>query len=153
MAWRSLAISVFFSGGLWLTCASPSAKAADIALSLVHGTERIDVPRSELLKVEGFAFMRMVIKGTNEYKDYPWPSVQVCFTPRIQERICDMTRRSINDTIAIVVDCQTIIEPVIREPLCSDPCFDIRLFEIEEVEALIDKLENGSAGACDRPTS
>jgi preprotein translocase subunit SecD len=52
----------------------------------------------------------------------------------------------------IVVDCRAISKPVVREPLCTGPCFQLSANDIFEANALAQRLKTGSNRPC-APTS
>jgi preprotein translocase subunit SecD len=121
--------------------------ADDIALSLVHGQNRIDIPVSAIQRIESYATLRFVVAETKEVQEFPAPRVELCYAPDIQRRICRLTRRIIEQPMDLVVDCQTLSRPVVREPLCG-PCLQIRANDILEANALAQRLKTGSNRRC-----
>ncbi|HEY7999229.1 MAG TPA: hypothetical protein VIE87_10450 [Pseudolabrys sp.] len=133
-------------------CAVGPVAADDIALSLVHRQGRIDILVSAVRSVNAYATQTFVITGTTQTKEYPLPHVDLCFTKEIQEQICRLTRRIVEQPMEIVVDCRAISKPVVREPLCTGPCFQLSANDIFEANALAQRLKTGSNRPC-APTS
>ena len=127
------------------------AAADEIALSLVHGHSRIDIPASAITSIEAYATITFVIKETQERRDYPHPRVELCYTPEIQTQICQLTRRIVELPMILVVDCEPVSMPVVREALCG-PCLQISANDLVEAKALAQRLRKGSNRRC-APTS
>ena len=135
----------------WLLAAmlaSAPAAADDIALSLVHRQSRIDIPVSALRSIEAYATQTFVITGTKQTREFPLPHVELCFTREIKEQICRLTRQIVEQPMEIVIDCRTISKPVVREPQCSGPCLQISANDIDEANALAQRLKTGSNRRC-----
>jgi preprotein translocase subunit SecD len=124
------------------------ANAEDIALSLVHPKGRIDIPVSAVGRVHASAKFAVRNTETGEVHEYPDPYVEVCYAKDIQESICQLTQKIIGEPMAIVVDCDTISRPIVREPLCARPCFQISAKDIAEATALAKRIRNGTNRAC-----
>jgi hypothetical protein len=77
-------------------CVDPAA-ADDIALSLVHGQDRIDIPVSAITRIEAHATQTFTFADTRESRTYPFPGVDLCYTAEIQEQICRLTGESSNN--------------------------------------------------------
>jgi preprotein translocase subunit SecD len=125
--------------------------ADDIALSLVHGRSGIDVPVSAIRRIEAYATMIFVITETKEERELPSPHVELCYAADIKKRICRLTWRIVEQPMDIVVDCETISKPVVREPLCG-PCLQISASSVVDANALAQRLKTGSNRRC-APTS
>ena len=130
-----------------LVCVVPAA-ADDIALSLVHGQDRIDIPAHAIVSIEAQAMFTYVLIETQEVRSIPSPHVEICFTAAIKERICQLTSRIVEQPLNIVVDCAVISSPIVREPLCKMPCFQISANDIFEANALAQRLRQGSNRRC-----
>jgi len=130
-----------------LVCVVPAA-ADDIALSLVHGQDRIDIPTHAITRIEAHATQTFTFTDTQETRTYDMPNVELCFTAEIREQVCQLTRRIIEQPLSIVVDCAVISSPVVREPLCKMPCFLISANDIQEADALAQRLKKGSNRRC-----
>ena len=128
-------------------CAIP-AVADNIALSLVHGEDRIDIPASAIKRIEAHATQTFTFTDTHETKTYDMQNVELCFTAEIRKQICQLTRRIIEQPLNIVVDCAVISSPVVREPLCKMPCFLISANDIQTANALAQRLKQGSNRRC-----
>ena len=128
-------------------CGSVTAVAEGIALSLLHGQSRIDIPASAILRIEAQATISFINNETNERRDFPSPHVELCYTAEIQKRICQLTRQIIEQPMSFVVDCEIISRPVVREPLCGR-CLRISANDIFEANALAQRLKKGSNRRC-----
>ena len=125
-----------------------SAAADDIALSLVHGEDRIDIPASAIIRVEAHATQTLTFTDTHRTQTYDRPHVELCYSAEIREQICRLTRRIVAQPLSIVVGCEIISQPVVREPLCTMPCFQISSNDIQEANALAQRLKKGSNRRC-----
>jgi preprotein translocase subunit SecD len=124
------------------------AKAEDIALSLVNPKGRIDVPVSALQQVEARATFAYRIQGTDDVHEVPSPGVDVCFTKDIRDRICELTRTIVGEPLAIVVDCGIVVEPIVNQALCNNPCFQISANDFAEANALAQRIRRGTNRTC-----
>jgi preprotein translocase subunit SecD len=124
------------------------ANAEDIALSLVHTKGRVDVPVGAAGRVDASATMAFRDTETGEVHEYPSPRVEVCFTKAIRERVCQLTQQIVGEPMAIVIDCETVSSPIVREPLCTRPCFQISAGDIAQATALAKRIRNGTKRAC-----
>jgi preprotein translocase subunit SecD len=127
---------------------SAFANAEDIALSLVHPKGRVDVPVSALGEVKAAATFAFRNTETGQVHEYPDPHVYLCFSEDIQKRICELTRQIVGQPMEIVIDCATISKPIVREPLCTRPCFQVSANDIAEATALAQRIRRGSNRAC-----
>lgn len=130
-----------------LVCAAVPAVADGIALSLLHGQSRIDIPASAILRIEAQATQTFFITETQQERVFQLPHVELCYTAEIQKRICQLTRQIIEQPMSIVVDCETVSRPVVREPLCGR-CLQISANDIFEANALAQRLKKGSNRRC-----
>jgi hypothetical protein len=124
------------------------ANAEDIALSLVHPKGRIDIPVSAVGRVHAYAKIVFRNTETGEIHEYPDPHVEVCYANDVQERICQLTQQIIGEPMAVVIDCETVSRPIVREPLCAHPCFKISANDIAEATALAKRIRSGTNRAC-----
>jgi preprotein translocase subunit SecD len=131
-----------------LGCAMP-AGAEDIALSLVHKADRVDIPLSAIRRIEAHA---PAANETRQPREFSLPHVEVCFTAAIRKGICRLTQHSVDEPMEIVAGCRLVSKPVVREPLCTQPCFHISVNDIAEAEELAQALRTGTA-LCTSPTS
>ena len=121
--------------------------ADDIALSLVHGQNRIDIPVGAIQRIEARATQTFVVTETKEKRVFPLPHVNICYAADIQKRICQLTRGIIEQPMELVVDCATISKPVVYEPLCG-PCLQLSANDFTEANALAQRLKTGSNRRC-----
>jgi preprotein translocase subunit SecD len=128
-------------------CRAVPAMADDIALSLVHGQNRIDIPVSAIRRIEAHATQTFVVTETKQKREFPLPHVKFCYAADIQKRICQLTRQIVEQPMDLVVDCETISKPVVREPLCG-PCLQISANDFMEANALAQRLKTGSNRRC-----
>jgi preprotein translocase subunit SecD len=117
-------------------------------MSLVHPKGRVDVPVSSLGEVKAAATYRFRNSETGQVHEYPNPHVSVCFAEDIQKRICELTRQLVGQPMEIVIDCATISKPIVREPLCAHPCFQVSANDIAEATALAQRIRRGSNRTC-----
>lgn len=129
------------------------AHAQDIALSLVNPKGRIDVPVSMLLRVDASPTTAIRNSATGEVKIFPDPYVNVCIGGEFKERICELSRQTINEPLAIVVGCETVAKPIIREPLCNPSCFRISADNYADAMALAARIRTGHGKACLSPSA
>ena len=124
------------------------ADADDIALSLVHPKGRVDIAVSALRRVDASPTFAFRNTETGEVHQYPNPHVEVCFTKDVSERICELTRQIIGEPLAIVVNCKTILKPIVREQLCTRPCLQISADDLAGANALAQQIRNGTNRLC-----
>jgi hypothetical protein len=122
------------------------AKADEIAVSLVHPKGRVDIPIGALDHVQAYATSKFRHPETGA--PFHDPQVEVCVTEEFKERICNLTKNIVGEAMAIVVDCETVTEPIVREPLCTRRCFAISIFDLEEANVLAQRIRGGSNRAC-----
>ena len=146
MAWSSLA-SLGLVVAVSLLSGPQRATAETIALSLVHQSGRIDVPVSAM-RLRAKRSITFVIQGTHERRTYESPHVEVCLSPEFRQRLCQLTTRIVEQPLKMVVGCKVVSAPVVREPLCSKPCFRISSTDFAEAQALAQLLRSGSNAAC-----
>jgi preprotein translocase subunit SecD len=123
------------------------AKSDDIAVSLVQGQNRIDIPVSAIRSVEAYATQTFFNTDTKQKHEYPLPHVDLCYSADIQNRICRLTRRIVERPMDVVVDCETLSKPVVRERLCG-PCLQISANTFMDANALAQRLKTGSNRRC-----
>jgi preprotein translocase subunit SecD len=143
-SWWLIATILAAVGGLQST----TAIAEDIALSLVNPKGRIDVPTGAVARVEARATIAFRNTETNKVVEYPNPHVELCFSKDVRQRVCELTRQIVDQPLAVVVDCQTVTKPIVREPLCTQPCFNISADDIAEADALAQRIRRGTKRAC-----
>jgi preprotein translocase subunit SecD len=119
-----------------------SAPAGRIALSIVHPRERIDIPVSEIVRIDA-------------HEDSPWtadsggswpmrhPCVEVSFTQAIRDRICRLTQQIVDEPMEIIVGGECVSSPVVREPLCTQASFYISASDFAEALALAHQMRTG----------
>ena len=130
--------------GIAVACAN----AEDIALSLVNPKGRVDIPASALGDVKASATYAFRDAETREVREFPDAHVSVCFSEDVQKRICELTRQLVGQPMEIVIDCATISKPIVREPLCAHPCFQVSANDIAEATALAQRIRHGSSRTC-----
>jgi preprotein translocase subunit SecD len=123
------------------------AMADDIAFSLVNGQNRIDIPVSAIRRIEALATQTFVVTETKQKREFPLPHVNLCYAAGIQKKICQFTRRIVEQPMDIVVDCEAISKPVVREPLCGS-CLQISANTFMDANALAQRLKTGSNRRC-----
>ncbi len=128
-------------------CRAVPAVADDIALSLIHRQDRIDVPVSAVRRIEARAKQTFVNTETKKNHEFPLPHVELCYAANIQKKICQLTQQILEKPMDLVVDCETISKPVVREPLCG-PCLQISANDFTEANALAQRLKTGSKRRC-----
>lgn len=133
---------------------SYQASAEDIALSFVHKTKRINIPRSAIsnVKLDAITIYRNTEIG-ELFSSPPTHNVQVCLSEKYRKKLCNLTRRIVDEEMPIIVDCETIAKPVVREPLCTMECFLITTHDTSDSESLAGKIRKGSTAECKDPIS
>jgi hypothetical protein len=135
--------------GTCALCATISlARADEIALSLVHGGQRIDVPAGAVVSIEALPYSLYRNIETGEITKGGRPYVEICFNAAIGARLCELTQRIVGESLELWVSCQAIVKPVVREPLCSDACLKLSAFNLPEAEQLVSKLNAQPKLAC-----
>jgi preprotein translocase subunit SecD len=108
----------------------------------------VDIPVGALKEVEAHATIAFRNTETGEVDEYPNPHVDVCFSDDVRERICQLTRQIVDESLEIVIDCKTVSKPIVREPLCTQPCFQISASDVAEATALAKRIRSGTNRAC-----
>ncbi len=124
-----------------------SADAAELAMSLVYKNERIEIPAKSIRRIEAISSIVIVFPDARGRKELPRPSVEVCYAKNIQEQICKLTRRIVDEPMELIAGCEVISKPVVREPICG-PCITITAYDMAEAEAIADKIRNNSKTSC-----
>lgn len=127
---------------------SAFANAEEFALSLVNPKGRLDIPASTVGRIEARATIVFRNTETGEVNEYPNPHVEMCFSDEIRQRICQLTQQIVGQPLAIVIECETVAKPIVREPLCSRPCFEISASDFAEATALAKRIRSGSNKTC-----
>lgn len=128
-------------------CATLPAGADDIAFSLVHRQGRIDIPASAVTSIEARTTITLVVTETQERRDYEDPHVELCYTADIQAQICRLTGQVVEQPMNLVIDCESVAEPVVHEPICG-PCLHIFAGDLLEAKMLAQRLKKGSNRLC-----
>jgi len=126
----------------------PTVAADEIALSLVHGEHRIDVPAGAIVSIEALPYSLYRNTETGEITKGGRPYVEICFNGAIGAQTCELTKKIVDEPLELWVSCQAIVNPIVREPLCSDTCFKVLLFDFAEAEQLVSKLNARPKLAC-----
>jgi preprotein translocase subunit SecD len=127
--------------------APSTTRAEEIALSLVSPKGRIDIPASAVEKVEASAKIAFRNSETGKVWEHSDPHIDMCVAKEFKERICDLTTRTVGEAMAIMVDCEALTKPIVREPLCGG-CLRVSADDIEEANALAQRIRHGSNRAC-----
>jgi hypothetical protein len=69
------------------------ARADEIALSLVHREQRIDVPASAVVEIEALPYSLYRSTVTGEITKHGRPYVEICFNAAIGAKLCELTQR------------------------------------------------------------
>ncbi len=138
---RSAVMAVAFS----LACAQSQGNADEGSLSFIHRTERIDVPASAIHRIKAHATRTFMLEtGPVEY---PLADVEVCYARRIQRRMCELTRRIVGELLDVVIGCEVVARPVVRERMCGF-CISISAADGAEAERLAEKLRSEKVKTC-----
>jgi preprotein translocase subunit SecD len=122
--------------------------AEEIAVSFVHAKGRVDVPVSALDRVQAYPTLKFRSSETGAVREFPDPHVEICVTKELKERICDLTKNVVGEATAVVVDCETVTKPIVREALCARSCFSVSANDLKEANALAQRIRRGSNRAC-----
>ena len=133
---------------LGLSASIPLAEADEIALLLVHGEHRIDVPASAIDSIEALHYSLYRNTETGKVFKGARPNVEICFNGGIGASLCELTKKIVDEPLELWVSCQAIVKPIVREPLCSDTCFKVSFFDFAEAEKLLSKLNARPKLAC-----
>lgn len=128
--------------------AASLAKADEIALSLVHGDDRIDVPASAVTSVTALPNHVFRNSVTGKLFASGGPHVEICFNAAVSLKICQLTQRIIKEPLEVWVSCHPISKPVVLQALCSNPCIGLNTFELKEAERLVVELKAEPKLAC-----
>jgi len=129
-------------------CGAASVAGDDIALSLVHETERIDIPASAISRIEAVPSFVVIDPRTRKRVQSQTYNVNVCLPRDIRDRICDLTWRIVGEPLEIVVGCDVLTKPVVREPLCRSPCLSIPAENVAEAQTFAGRLRQPQKGNC-----
>jgi hypothetical protein len=132
---------------------SDAPRSERIALSLVHARERIDIPVRAIVRIEALTELTVFDRETGRTLMFPRARVEVWFNQAIRDRICRPTRDIIDEPLDIFVGGECICSPIVREPLCSQQCFEISFHDISEAYALAQRMRTGWITAGPRPVS
>ena len=122
--------------------------AEDIALSLVHATERIDIPASAISRIEAAPSFVVIDPRTRKRTQSQAYSVNVCLPKDIRDRICQLTWRIVGEPLEILAECDLLTKPVVREPICNSPCLAIPAENAEEAKLFVGKLRYRPKRSC-----
>lgn len=115
------------------------------SLSFIHRTERIDVPASAIHRIKAHATRTFMLEtGPIEY---PFADVEVCYARKIQRRMCELTRRIVGEPLDVVIGCEVVARPVVRERMCGF-CISISAADGAEAERLAEKLRSEKVKTC-----
>jgi len=143
---RRRLISTFAISSLSLAWGIPAFSGTEIALSFVHEEDRIDVPADAVRGIRAYTTQAFAIKGTWRRIVLDSPGVEICLSEKICAKLRQLTQRIVNEPIDIVVGCEVISSPIVREPMGGSPCIQITAFDVAEARALADKLRGRSKG-------
>ncbi|HUI12404.1 MAG TPA: hypothetical protein VL048_02925 [Xanthobacteraceae bacterium] len=144
MQFRRLIVMIVAAAGY----APTWANADDAVLSLVNPSGRIDIPAKAIIRVEPSGTFAIRNAETGEVSQFPLPHVDLCLSDDIRKRICNLTRQIVGQPLAIVVGCRTVSKPIVREPLCTRPCFEISTSDLAEATALAQQIRSATGSAC-----
>jgi preprotein translocase subunit SecD len=132
------------TSGLGSACAG----AEEIALSLVHPKGRIDIPANAVSSVNARATITIHNTATGGSREFPGPHVEVCLSKEIRDRLCQLTQKIVGEPLQIVVDCKAVSQPIVREPLCTNPCFQISAIDLAEATETAKRIQSGTNKLC-----
>lgn len=130
-----------------LVCGTAPVGADEIAFSMVHEKSRIDVPTGAITRIKTYPTYILVDPETRQRRHFPAPRVEVCYTAEIQERVCQLTSQIVEQATSLVVDCEVVSKPVVRERLCG-PCLQISAYDLADANALAQRLRKSSNRQC-----
>lgn len=145
---RSFAIKGLVVASVIFGVGKSFAHAEEIAVSFVHAKGRVDIPVSALDQVRAYPTFKFRNSETGVVREFPDPHVEICVTKEFKERVCDLTKKVVGEATAVVVDCETVTKPIVREPLCTRPCFTISANDLAEANALAQRIRRGTNHAC-----
>lgn len=118
------------------------ANAGEIAFSLIDAQGRVDVS----------AISHPAVHAVINPFGADGHVVEIVVAPRIAEAICSLSRRSVDKELAVVVGCDVVSRPVVREPLCVGRFWISGRDTREEAENLARRIRSGSR-RCEQPIS
>lgn len=134
-----------------LAIASGRASAEAPALSLVAENGRIDIEDSQIVSIRTVPSLSWLLLGA---QNPPRDTIELCFSADVRARICDLTTANVNRSMAIEVGCEIVSKPIVREPICRQPCFQVSVGSgAKEAEELVRKLQDRSRAGCTGPDS
>lgn len=113
---------------------------ARIALSFVHARDRIDLVAAEILAIEARAEQTFFCDDTGAYHTFQLPHVQLEFAPHIGARIHRLTSQILDEELALLVDGEVIVRPVVREPIGWRGHMSLSANDMDEAEQLAGRL-------------
>jgi hypothetical protein len=122
----------------------PTVAADEIALSFVHGQNRIDVPASAIDSIEALHYSLHRNTETGKVFKGAGPNVEICFDGGIGASLCELTKKIVGEPLEVWVSCRPIMKAVVREPLCSSACY----LWAYEADQLVSRLNAQPKLAC-----
>jgi hypothetical protein len=121
-----------------------------IALSLVHPLERIDVAISAIRWIEPRP-CRIFTCGTKSISTGPF--VEICLASYIRERIYRLTKRIVGESMEVLVGGESVIKPIVREPVGIHQSLAFPEFSYEDAVVLAGRLRARWRDVRPRPVS
>lgn len=86
---------------LSLSTSIPLARADEIALSLVHGEHRIEVPASAIDSIEALHYSLYRNTETGKVFKGARPKVEICFNGGIAASLCELTKKIVDEPLEL----------------------------------------------------
>jgi hypothetical protein len=134
-----------------LACGIVPSRAADIVLSFVHPHGRVDVPAGAVRRIRAFATRAFVIKETRQRLEFPETGVEFCLSKGVRIKLLQLTERIVDQPLDLVIGCDVIASPIVREPIGGSPGVQLTTFGLAEAQSIADRLAGG--GTMDCPAS
>lgn len=147
MALSRTCVSLALAASLAIAARAVAADAP--ALSLVAENGRVDIEASQIVSIKTAPALYWLLQRA---QNPPRDTIELCFSDEIRARICDLTTANVGRPMAIEVGCQVVSKPIVREPICQQPCFQVSIgSDARAADELVRKLTDRSRAACPAP--
>lgn len=96
---------------------------------------------SAVTSIEVYATRRFRNRQTGAVTSFRNPHVRICYSDGVRDEICELTQRMIGEPLQIWMSCRVVSAPIVREALCSKPCFDVSSYDLGDAWRLAHNLK------------
>lgn len=125
-----------------------TSAADEIVMTIIYGIERIDVPAQDIRRIGAWPGGTIGSKQAERRIRTDRPTVEICFTKELRQKLCQATKRNIDQPIAIEAGCEIVYEGTSRRPFCSGSCLYLAFAAPQHVTYFAYRLEEGQNATC-----